>query len=61
MILVGLDGTEKFRAKNTVTPVSVLLTLIDDMPMRRREIIQGYGNDSQIHRNQANEARNGGN
>ncbi len=61
LILVGLDGTEKFRAKNSVTPVSVLLTLIDGMPMRQRELIQGYGNDSQIHRNQAGRPGNGGN
>ncbi len=48
--LVGLDGTEKFRAKNTVTPVSVLLELVDGMPMRQREIElrHGLGNRSQI-------------
>lgn len=48
MILVGLDGTEKFRAKNRITPPSVLLELIDGMPMRRRELLQGYGNQSKI-------------
>ncbi len=47
--LVGLDGTEKFRAKNTVTPVSVLLELVDGMPMRQREMLQGTGNRSQIN------------
>ncbi|MGB3798169.1 MAG: DUF4174 domain-containing protein [Lewinella sp.] len=47
--LVGLDGTEKFRAKNTVTPVSVLLELVDGMPMRQRELQQGTGNRSQIN------------
>ncbi len=39
--LVGLDGTEKYRARNRVTPVSVLLELIDGMPMRQRELRQG--------------------
>ena len=48
--LVGLDGNEKFRARNTVTPVSVLLELIDRMPMRRRELLQGLGNKSQMDR-----------
>ena len=60
VILVGLDGTEKFRAKNTVTPVSVLLQLIDEMPMRQREIIQGYGNDSQIHQAESPKPNGGG-
>ena len=49
MALVGLDGTEKFRAKNTVTPVSVLLELVDSMPMRQRELRQGTGNRSPIN------------
>lgn len=48
MILVGLDGTEKFRATNTVTPSSILLELIDGMPMRQREVLKGYGNKSMI-------------
>ncbi|PPK88010.1 uncharacterized protein DUF4174 [Neolewinella xylanilytica] len=47
--LVGLDGTEKYRAKNTVTPVSVLLELVDGMPMRQRELQRGTGNRSQIN------------
>lgn len=46
MVLVGLDGGEKYRAKNVVTPVSVILQLIDEMPMRKRELRQGYGNKS---------------
>ena len=49
LILVGLDGHEKFRAENAVTPPSVLLELIDSMPMRQREIRQGYDNKSQIN------------
>ena len=48
--LVGLDGNEKFRARNTITPVSVLFELIDRMPMRRRELLQGLGNKSQTDR-----------
>ncbi|MBB4080188.1 hypothetical protein GGR28_002818 [Lewinella aquimaris] len=48
LVLVGLDGTEKYRARNTITPVSVLLELIDGMPMRQRELKQGYGNESRI-------------
>ena len=48
LILVGLDGHEKFRARNSVTPASVLIQLIDSMPMRQREIRQGYDAKSQI-------------
>jgi len=48
MVVVGLDGTEKLRARNTVTPPSILFELIDGMPMRQQEILQGYGNKSQI-------------
>lgn len=48
--LVGFDGNEKFRAKNSVTPVSVLTELIDSMPMRQRELRRGYGNKSNINR-----------
>ena len=48
LILVGLDGYEKFRAANRVTPPSVLLDLIDGMPMRQRERIQGYNNRSNV-------------
>lgn len=48
MILVGLDSHEKFRAKNTITPPSILLNLIDEMPMRRLEIRRGLSNKSQI-------------
>ncbi len=48
LILVGLDGTEKFRARNRITPPSVLLHLIDEMPMRKRELLQGYGNRSNV-------------
>jgi hypothetical protein len=46
MILVGLDGYEKFRAINRITPPSVLFSLIDGMPMRQRELLQGYGTKS---------------
>lgn len=46
MILVGLDGNEKFRATNRLTPPSVLVEMIDGMPMRQREILEGYGNES---------------
>lgn len=48
MVLVGLDGTEKFRAKNRVTAPSVLLTAIDGMPLRQRELLRGNTNRSQI-------------
>lgn len=37
VILVGLDGGEKFRATDAVDPAS-LSALIDTMPMRRREL-----------------------
>jgi hypothetical protein len=37
VILVGLDGGEKFRATEVVDP-ETLDALIDRMPMRRREI-----------------------
>lgn len=53
LVLVGLDGTEKFRAKNRVTAPSVLITAIDGMPMRQRELLHGNTNKSQI------ETRNG--
>ena len=46
MILVGYDGEEKYRAANRLTPPSVLINLIDNMPMRRRELLQGDGNES---------------
>lgn len=52
LVLVGLDGTEKFRAKNRITPPSVLLELIDGMPMRKRELLQGYGNRSKVGENE---------
>ena len=57
---MGLDGEEKFRARNAVTPVSVILELIDGMPMRQQEVIQGYGNESQIHSNENGKPGNGG-
>ncbi|WP_116127799.1 DUF4174 domain-containing protein [Lewinella sp. IMCC34183] len=47
--LVGLDGEEKYRAKNEVTPVSVLTEMIDAMPMRQRRLKQGLGNKSSIN------------
>ena len=47
--LVGLDGEEKYRAKNEVTPVSVIFELIDSMPMRQRKLRQGSGNESSIN------------
>jgi hypothetical protein len=37
VILVGLDGGEKFRATEVIDPSS-LSALIDTMPMRRREL-----------------------
>lgn len=40
VILVGLDGGEKFRAGD-VTPPDRLEALIDTMPMRRREMDGG--------------------
>jgi hypothetical protein len=49
LIVVGLDSTEKLRARNTLTPPSVLLELIDGMPMRRQELRQGYGNKRQTN------------
>ena len=36
-ILVGKDGTEKFRSDEPVRP-ETLFGLIDAMPMRRREV-----------------------
>ncbi|CAH0999004.1 hypothetical protein LEM8419_00297 [Neolewinella maritima] len=53
LILVGLDSYEKYRARNTVTPPSVLLNLIDSMPMRQQEIQQGYNNKSQINQTES--------
>ncbi len=50
LVLVGLDGHEKFRGRNTVTPPSVILGMIDRMPMRRREILQGTGTKSMLDR-----------
>lgn len=37
VVLVGLDGGEKFRAESVVEPAE-LNALIDAMPMRRREL-----------------------
>jgi hypothetical protein len=37
VILVGKDGTEKYRAKKVV-PLDELFALIDAMPMRREEV-----------------------
>jgi hypothetical protein len=37
VVLVGLDGGEKFRARDVVDP-GTLNALIDRMPMRRREL-----------------------
>lgn len=48
MVLVGLDGTEKLRAKNRVTALSVFLTAIDGMPMRQRELQRRNTNKSKI-------------
>jgi len=45
-LLVGLDGGEKFRAQNRVIPPSVLIQLIDGMPMRRRELLREKENKS---------------
>jgi hypothetical protein len=39
VVLVGLDGGEKFRAEAVVDP-DRLDALIDRMPMRRRELSQ---------------------
>lgn len=47
MVLVGLDGHEKFRAENRITPPSVLMNLIDEMPMRASEL-RGRSNRSQV-------------
>jgi hypothetical protein len=43
LVLVGLDGTEKFRASSRVTQSSVLQELIDGMPMRRQEVRRKKG------------------
>jgi hypothetical protein len=59
-ILVGLDGTEKYRVRNAVTPVSVWIDLIDRMPMRRQHLRQGYGNKSQINSKDTDDLPNGG-
>ena len=40
VVLVGLDGGEKFRASDVVE-AEVLAELIDAMPMRRRELESG--------------------
>ena len=53
LVLVGLDGTEKFRARNSITPASVLLELIDSMPLRQRELLEGTGNKSQINQTES--------
>ena len=55
MVLVGLDGNEKFRAANRLTPASVLLEMIDGMPMRRQEILQGTGTKSTTGEDPANQ------
>ncbi len=47
LVLVGLDGYEKFRAENRITPPSVLMNLIDQMPMRASEL-RGRSNRSQV-------------
>ena len=60
LLLVGLDGEEKYRAKNTLTPVSILLELIDGMPMRQQEIREGFGNESQIGREESSLPNGGG-
>lgn len=44
LVLVGLDGNVKYRARNVVTPPEKLFQLIDEMPMRRRELRQAYQN-----------------
>ncbi len=46
LILVGLDGYEKFRAVNQITPPSVLNNLIDGMPMRQQELRREYNTKS---------------
>jgi len=43
LLLIGLDGGQKFRARNKLTQPTVLLELIDGMPMRRQEILRGKG------------------
>lgn len=48
LVLVGLDSNEKLRAKNRITAPSVILTAIDRMPMRRREILRGKRTKSQV-------------
>lgn len=37
VLLIGLDGTEKLRRESVVAP-SEIVSLIDTMPMRRREM-----------------------
>ncbi|MEM9260502.1 MAG: DUF4174 domain-containing protein, partial [Bacteroidota bacterium] len=44
LILVGLDGTEKLRRKNTITPPKLITDLIDTMPMRQQEMRRKGGN-----------------
>lgn len=56
LVLVGLDGYEKFRAKNRITPPSVLMNLIDEMPMRAREI-RGRGNRSRVGKKDGNQPK----
>ena len=38
LILIGLDGTEKYRSGPKLTPPKDLMGLIDSMPMRRQEL-----------------------
>lgn len=39
MLLIGLDGNVKLRARNKVTGPEKIFELIDAMPMRRRELM----------------------
>ena len=44
IVLIGLDGGEKYSSKSTVK-TNVLLNLIDAMPMRRQELKSTNKND----------------
>lgn len=40
VILIGLDSNEKLRTSNEVMKPSVILNTIDQMPMRRQEVLR---------------------
>ena len=50
LILVGLDGTEKYRSVGRAIAPGILYDIIDEMPMRRAQLRRrdkGYGGGGQ--------------